>query len=45
MGFTLYGCATVSRATQTPAGIYTLTVTGTGTGVQHSTTVTLTVNP
>ena len=44
-GFTLYGCATVSRAPQTPAGTYTLTVTGTGTGVQHSTTVTLTVNP
>jgi hypothetical protein len=45
MGFTLYGCATVSRAPQTPTGTYTLTVTGTGTGVQHSTTVTLTVNP
>jgi hypothetical protein len=45
MGVTLYGCAIVSRARETPAGTYILTVTGTGSTVQHATTVTLTVNP
>jgi uncharacterized repeat protein (TIGR01451 family) len=46
-GFGLYGCASARNFQKlgTPPGTYTITVTGTLGNVQHSTTVSLTVQP
>lgn len=47
IGLALYGCASASKFQQlgTPPGAYTVTVTASGGSVQHSATVTLTVQP
>ena len=46
-GFTLYGCASANNFQNlgTPPGSYTVTVTATAGTVQHSTAITLTVQP
>ena len=46
-GFTLYGCASANNFQNlgTPPGSYTVTVTATAGTIQHSTAITLTVQP